>query len=50
LAFDSFVIARTRLLGLGCDVEVLELEPLRKSRVDFAEQMVGFYREEKMKP
>jgi predicted DNA-binding transcriptional regulator YafY len=45
LPFESFVTARTRLLGLGRDVEVLEPEPLRKSLVDFAEQVVAFYRE-----
>ncbi|MFZ5880722.1 MAG: helix-turn-helix transcriptional regulator [Chloroflexota bacterium] len=45
LPFESFVAARTRLLGLGRDVEVLEPAPLRKSLVDFAEQIVGFYKE-----
>ncbi len=44
LPFDSFVTARTRLLGLGCAVEVLEPESLRKSLIDFAEQIVGFYK------
>ena len=44
LPFESFVAARTRLLGLGRDVEVLEPEPLRKSLIDFAEQIVGFYK------
>jgi predicted DNA-binding transcriptional regulator YafY len=43
LPFESFVTARTRLLGLGRAVEVLEPEPLRKSLVDFAEQILGFY-------
>ena len=42
--FESFVAARTRLLGLGRAVEVLEPETLRKSLIDFAEQIVGFYR------
>jgi predicted DNA-binding transcriptional regulator YafY len=46
LPFESFVTARTRLLGLGRAVEVLEPEPLRKSLVDFAEQIVGFYEEQ----
>jgi predicted DNA-binding transcriptional regulator YafY len=45
LPFESFATARTRLLGLGRAVEVLEPEPLRKSLVDFAEQIVEFYRE-----
>jgi hypothetical protein len=27
-------------------VEVLEPEPLRKSLIDFAEQVVGFYKEQ----
>ena len=44
LPFDSFVAARTRLLGLGRDVEVLEPESLRRSLVDFAEQIVRFYK------
>jgi predicted DNA-binding transcriptional regulator YafY len=45
LPFDSFVTARTRLLGLGRAVEVLAPETLRKSLVDFAGQIVGFYGE-----
>jgi predicted DNA-binding transcriptional regulator YafY len=44
LPFESFVAARSRLLGLGRAVEVLEPEPLRKSLVDFAEQIVDFYK------
>jgi len=44
LPFESFVAARTRLLGLGRAVEVLEPESLRKSLIDFAEQIVGFYK------
>ena len=44
LPFESFIAARTRLLGLGRAVEVLEPETLRKSLIDFAEQIVGFYR------
>ncbi len=44
LPFESFFAARTRLLGLGRAVEVLEPESLRKSLVDFAEQVVGFYK------
>lgn len=45
LPFDSFVTARTRLLGLGRAVEVLKPEVLRKSLVDFAEQIVRFYQD-----
>ncbi|RPJ25164.1 MAG: WYL domain-containing protein [Chloroflexi bacterium] len=44
LPFESFIAARTRLLGLGRAVEVLEPEALRRSLVDFAEQIVGFYK------
>jgi predicted DNA-binding transcriptional regulator YafY len=44
LPFESFVTARTRLLGLGRAVEVLEPESLRKSLIDFAEQIAGFYK------
>jgi predicted DNA-binding transcriptional regulator YafY len=44
LPFESFIAARSRLLGLGRSVEVLEPEALRKSLVDFAEQIVGFYK------
>jgi predicted DNA-binding transcriptional regulator YafY len=43
LRFESIIAARTRLLGLGRAVEVLEPEALRKSLIDFAEQIVGFY-------
>lgn len=43
LPFESFVSARTRLLGLGRAVEVLAPDSLRTSLVDFAEQIVGFY-------
>lgn len=44
LPFESFITARTRLLGLGRAVEVLEPESLRTSLIDFAEQIVGFYK------
>jgi len=44
LPFDSFIAARSRLLGLGRAVEVLEPETLRKSLVDFAKQIVDFYK------
>jgi len=45
LPFESFATARTRLLGLGRAVEVLEPEPLRKSMIDFAEQVVRLYQQ-----
>jgi len=44
LPFESFIAARSRLLGLGCAVEVLEPQSLRRSLIDFAEQIVGFYK------
>jgi predicted DNA-binding transcriptional regulator YafY len=44
LPFESFVAARTQLLGLGRAVEVLEPKPLRKSLIDFAEQILGYYK------
>ena len=44
LPFESFIAARSHLLGLGRAVEVLEPETLRKSLVDFAEQIVEFYK------
>jgi hypothetical protein len=34
----------SRLLGLGCATEGIEPESLRKSLIDFAEQVVGFYK------
>ncbi|MFH2039390.1 MAG: WYL domain-containing protein [Chloroflexota bacterium] len=43
LPFESFNTARTSLLGLGHAVEVLEPEALRKSLIDYAEQIIGFY-------
>jgi predicted DNA-binding transcriptional regulator YafY len=43
LPFESFIAARSCLLGLGRAVEVLEPETLRKSLIDFAEQIVEFY-------
>jgi predicted DNA-binding transcriptional regulator YafY len=44
LPFESFIAARSRLLGLGRAVEVLAPESLRMSLVDFAEQIVEFYK------
>jgi predicted DNA-binding transcriptional regulator YafY len=43
LPFESLIAARSQLLGLGRAVEVLEPESLRKSLVDFAQQIVAFY-------
>ena len=45
LPFESFISARSRLLGLGRAVEVLEPEALRKSLLDFAIQIVAFYKD-----
>lgn len=45
LPFESFEAARTRLLGLGRAVEVLEPAPLRMSIIDFARQIASFYQE-----
>ena len=47
LPFESLIAARSRLLGLGRAVEVLEPEALRRSLVDFAEQIVRFYQKRK---
>jgi predicted DNA-binding transcriptional regulator YafY len=44
LPFESFITARSRLLGLGRAVEVLEPTSLRRSLIDFAEQIVEFYK------
>jgi predicted DNA-binding transcriptional regulator YafY len=46
LSFESFTDARSRLLGMGRAVEVLAPEPLRRSLVDFARQIVELYRAE----
>ncbi len=43
IRFESFDVARTRLLGLGRAVEVLEPEALRKSLLDYARQIVSVY-------
>lgn len=43
LPFESFIAARSSLLGLGRAVEVLEPDSLRRSVLDFAEQIVAFY-------
>jgi predicted DNA-binding transcriptional regulator YafY len=43
LSFESFEAARDRLLGFGRAVEVLKPRPLRRSVVDFAEQIVALY-------
>jgi predicted DNA-binding transcriptional regulator YafY len=43
LPFESLIAARSRLLGLGRAVKVVEPESLRKSLIDFAEQIVKFY-------
>jgi predicted DNA-binding transcriptional regulator YafY len=43
LPFETLEEARTRILGFGRAVEVLEPLALRKSIVDFATQIAGFY-------
>jgi predicted DNA-binding transcriptional regulator YafY len=43
LQFDSFETARSRLLGLGRSVKVIEPEALRRSVLDYAEQIVSLY-------
>lgn len=43
LAFDSLEAARAALLGLGGGVEVLAPEALRRSVLDYAEQIAGVY-------
>ena len=42
---DSFAEARARILALGRAVEVAAPEPLRRSVLDYAEQIVARYRE-----
>ena len=44
LPFESLENARDRILALGRSVEVLEPEALRASVIDFAEQIVKFYK------
>jgi predicted DNA-binding transcriptional regulator YafY len=43
IRFESFGVARTRLLGLGQAVEVLEPETMRKSLLDYAKQVIAVY-------
>jgi predicted DNA-binding transcriptional regulator YafY len=43
LTFESFEAARERILGFGRAIEVLEPEPLRKSVIDYARQILDFY-------
>jgi predicted DNA-binding transcriptional regulator YafY len=43
LPFESLSAARARILGFGRAVEVLEPVALRKSVIDFAEQIAAFY-------
>ncbi len=44
LSFDSLESARAALLALGSSIEVLAPEPLRRSILDYAEQIAGRYR------
>lgn len=43
LSFPSFVAARDRLLGFGRGVRVVEPFALRRSIIDFAEQIIDLY-------
>jgi len=43
LSFESFEAARERILGFGRGVEVLEPRALRRSVLDYAEQIVALY-------
>ena len=43
LTFESLEAAREKILGFGRAVEVLEPEPLRRSVVDFAQQIINLY-------
>jgi predicted DNA-binding transcriptional regulator YafY len=43
LTFESFEVARERILGFGRAIEVLEPEPLRKSVIDYARRILDFY-------
>lgn len=43
LVFESLDAARDRLLGFGSAVEVLEPHALRRSMLDYAEQIAGLY-------
>lgn len=43
LTYETLQSARTSILGLGTNVEVLEPEELRESVVDFATRIVSFY-------
>ena len=43
LFFESFEVARERILVLGRGVEVLEPLALRRSVLDYAEQIVTLY-------
>jgi predicted DNA-binding transcriptional regulator YafY len=43
LTFESFEAARTRILGFGSAIEVLQPTALRRSLVDFAQQTLAIY-------
>ncbi len=45
LRFESLPTARTHLLGMGRGVEVLQPEALRRSLIDYAQQISAFYGE-----
>ncbi len=44
MLFESLPEARSRLLGFGTNVEVLEPQDLRDSLADFASRIAEFYR------
>lgn len=46
LAFESFEAARDRLLSFGRGVEIVQPQALRRSVLDYAEQIVDLYRGE----
>jgi predicted DNA-binding transcriptional regulator YafY len=50
LPFESLPTARTKLLGMGGAVEVLQPEALRKSILDHAEHVVGVYKSGRVTP
>jgi predicted DNA-binding transcriptional regulator YafY len=44
LSFESFEVARDRILSFGRGVEVLEPSSLHRSVIDYAEQIIALYR------
>jgi predicted DNA-binding transcriptional regulator YafY len=50
LPFESFFAARTRILGFGNTIEVVEPLAMRRSVIDFAEQILNFYSGDPYRP